>query len=116
MYLRYTGPTHDPDDGRETLPQGSALPLPQGWPAADHNEPNEAIAAEKLASGMYEAADAPGDAGVAPAAPRRGRKQGEPVDVDPSEIPPVDTDGVPGNGGFGTATGDPFGATPPTEG
>lgn len=29
------------------------VPLPEGWPAADHEELNEALAAEKLASGFY---------------------------------------------------------------
>lgn len=30
------------------------VPLPEGWPAADHDEPDEALRAEKLASGMYD--------------------------------------------------------------
>lgn len=29
------------------------VPLPEGWPAADHEELNEALAAEKVASGYY---------------------------------------------------------------
>lgn len=43
--LRYIGPA----------PGGAgALPLPEGWLAADHEEPDEAVAAAKVASGMYE--------------------------------------------------------------
>lgn len=30
------------------------VPLPEGWPAADHDEPDEAVRAEKLASQMYD--------------------------------------------------------------
>ncbi len=29
------------------------VPLPEGWPAADHEEANELVAAEKVASGYY---------------------------------------------------------------
>ena len=29
------------------------VPCPEGWPAADHSEPDEALAAEKVASGLY---------------------------------------------------------------
>lgn len=29
------------------------VPCPEGWPAANHNEPDEALAAEKVASGLY---------------------------------------------------------------
>lgn len=36
---------------------GSALPLPEGWPAADHEEGDPAVAAAKVASGLYELAD-----------------------------------------------------------
>lgn len=36
---------------------GSAVPLPEGWPAESHSEPDAAKAAEKLASGLYVAAD-----------------------------------------------------------
>ena len=39
-FLKYVGPnTFD----------GSAVPLPQGWPAAEHFEPDEELAKEKLA-------------------------------------------------------------------
>lgn len=34
---------------------GSALALPEGWPAADHVEADAAVAAMKLACGQYEA-------------------------------------------------------------
>ena len=44
--LRYCGPVIRPGEG---------VPLPQGWPAADHDEPDEALAKEKLASKMYQA-------------------------------------------------------------
>ena len=47
--LRYTGPA---------IPPGTAVPLPEGWPAASHSEPDAALAAEKIASGNY-AVDAP---------------------------------------------------------
>lgn len=42
-----------------------AIPLPEGWPAEDHDEPDDRVAAAKLATGMYEAAGAV----EAPAAP-----------------------------------------------
>lgn len=29
------------------------VPLPEGWPALDHEEPDAAVAAEKVASGNY---------------------------------------------------------------
>lgn len=44
MRLHYLGPKPAID---------AALPLPEGWPAADHDEPDPAIAAAKLASGLY---------------------------------------------------------------
>lgn len=44
MRLRYIGPE---------VPIGAALPLPQGWDAADHDEPDEATADAKVASGLY---------------------------------------------------------------
>ena len=28
-------------------------PCPEGWPAADHSEPDESLAAEKVTSGLY---------------------------------------------------------------
>ncbi len=34
-------------------PPGSALPLPEGWPAADHDESDSAVAKAKIASGSY---------------------------------------------------------------
>lgn len=42
-FLRYVGP--EPD---------GFVPLPEGWPAADHEEGDERVRAEKLASGHYE--------------------------------------------------------------
>lgn len=56
MKLTYCGP--------EIAPMGG-VPLPEGWPAADHDEPDEALAKEKVASGNYKAAeshDEPGEA------------------------------------------------------
>jgi hypothetical protein len=35
------------------VPIGSAIPLRERWPAGDHDEPNEAVAKEKLASGLF---------------------------------------------------------------
>lgn len=43
---------------------GGTVPLPEGWPAASHDEDNEALAAEKVASGNYRA-DAPAKAKAA---------------------------------------------------
>lgn len=40
---------------------GSALALAEGWPAADHDESDPAVAAEKLASGSYEEVVSHGD-------------------------------------------------------
>jgi hypothetical protein len=34
-------------------PHGAALPLPEGWPAADHDEPDREAADAKVASGAY---------------------------------------------------------------
>ncbi len=42
--LRYIGPG----------PGAGALPLPEGWLAGDHDEPDEARATAKVASGLYE--------------------------------------------------------------
>ena len=42
--LRYTGPAIVPGEG---------VPLPQGWPAEDHSEPDAKLRAEKIASGFY---------------------------------------------------------------
>lgn len=47
MNLTYVGP--DP----ETIV--GALPLPEGWPAFDHEETDPAVAAQKLESGNYSA-------------------------------------------------------------
>ncbi|MCX7619026.1 hypothetical protein [Tepidiforma sp.] len=58
MRLRYLGPDPAID---------AALPLPEGWPAADHDEPDPAAAAAKLASGLY-----------AEHAARGGRRRAEP--------------------------------------
>ena len=38
---------------------GGTVPLPEGWPAADHDEDNETVATAKVASGNYEAPPAP---------------------------------------------------------
>jgi len=50
MRLIYTGPS-GPD---------TTLPLPEGWVAADHDEPDETAAEAKLASGLYREAPARG--------------------------------------------------------
>ena len=50
MQLHYTGPT------LADLVLGSALPVPEGWPAEDHEEPDAALAAAKVESGLYVAA------------------------------------------------------------
>lgn len=47
MKLKYTGP-HPATVG--------GVPLPEGWPALDHDEPDAEIARAKVASGMYAAA------------------------------------------------------------
>lgn len=38
--------------GKE-VPIGSAVPLPEGWPAEDHDEPDRDLADAKVASGLY---------------------------------------------------------------
>lgn len=48
VFLHYVGP--NPADGYV-----GALPLPEGWPAADHEEADLDVVAEKLASGAYAA-------------------------------------------------------------
>lgn len=63
------------------------VPLPEGWPALDHEEPDEALAAEKVESGSYAPAEPFGDAepdtaAEAPQKPderpsRRSRRAGE---------------------------------------
>lgn len=50
MELKYIGP--DPA-------VVGIVPLPEGWPAADGDEPDAALAAEKIASGNYVAATPP---------------------------------------------------------
>lgn len=42
--LSYIGPVIRPGEG---------VPLPEGWPAIDHEEASEEVATAKLASGMY---------------------------------------------------------------
>lgn len=37
----------------KTLAEVGVVPLPEGWPAFNHDEPDEAAAAEKVASGSY---------------------------------------------------------------
>ena len=44
--LIYIGPERRP---------GDVVPLPEGWPAAGHDEPDDDVRAAKLASGMYAA-------------------------------------------------------------
>lgn len=44
MKLKYVGPKSD----------AGVLPLREGWPALDHEERDEGVASEKLASGHYE--------------------------------------------------------------
>lgn len=44
MKLHYLG--HEP---------GGAIPLPEGWPAFDHEEPDIEVASAKIASGKYQA-------------------------------------------------------------
>ena len=39
--------------------RGGAIPLPEGWPIEDHEEPDESVAAAKVASGMYAVAGEP---------------------------------------------------------
>lgn len=41
------------------------VPLPEGWPAADHTEPDRALARAKLQSGFYKRKRAPRPAGPA---------------------------------------------------
>ena len=50
MELIYIGPS---------VEEAGLVPLPEGWPAASHNEGNETLAAEKVASGSYRAKEKP---------------------------------------------------------
>lgn len=34
--------------------EGLVLPVPEGWPAADHAEEDHAVAAAKIGSGLYD--------------------------------------------------------------
>lgn len=61
MRLEYLGP--DPNDLE-------VVPLPEGWPAASHDEPDAEVAAAKVASGAYRDASAP-----PPAAPVKGHRR-----------------------------------------
>ena len=54
MKLIYTGPPPDP--------AGGALPLPEGWTAADGDEPDTATASAKVESGLFKRAAKPGPA------------------------------------------------------
>lgn len=58
--LVYCGPIPAP---------GTGIPLPEGWPMADHAEPDAALAKEKVASGLYKRALRPGKDVEAEAAP-----------------------------------------------
>jgi len=46
MKLRYVGPAPSPD---------AVLPLPEGWPAYDHEETQQSEIDAKIASGFYRA-------------------------------------------------------------
>lgn len=50
--LRYVGP--EPHEV-------GVVPLPEGWPAADHEEPDAAKRAEKLAHRQYQTGDNQGE-------------------------------------------------------
>ena len=50
MKLIYIGPS---------VEEAGLVPLPEGWPAADHDEADESLAAEKVASGKYRYARPP---------------------------------------------------------
>lgn len=39
--------------------RGSALALPEGWPARDHDEPDEDVAKAKVSSGAYRLTEPP---------------------------------------------------------
>ena len=48
MKLIYIGPPPDP--------AGGALPLPEGWTAADQDEPDTTVATAKVESGLFKRA------------------------------------------------------------
>ena len=50
MELIYCGPKPAP---------GTGIPLPEGWPMANHDEPDEALAEAKVTSGNYRYANPP---------------------------------------------------------
>ena len=58
MELIYIGPS---------VEEAGVVPLPEGWPASAHNEADETLAAEKVASGSYRAKEKPTRATVAQA-------------------------------------------------
>jgi len=43
----------------KTIDEVFVVPLPEGWPAQDQDEPDPDLAAEKVASGSYKFARAP---------------------------------------------------------
>lgn len=66
--LQYTGPA----------PGGGLLPLPEGWPPFDHDEPDSRTAALKVQSGLYRPAETESAAGAPEQArPAARRKQAE---------------------------------------
>lgn len=78
MRLSYCGPD---------IPAGSAIPLPEGWPAADHDEPDAAVAEAKVASGNYRNEESA-------FAPRSFRTRGKqtPAPEEPEEEPVATTE------------------------
>lgn len=54
--LFYVGPSPD---------EAGGVPLPEGWPAEDHEEPDNVARSEKLASGFYDVKLATGPASEA---------------------------------------------------
>lgn len=45
--------------GPDIAVTGGGIPLPEGWPMAEHDEPDEALAAAKVESGKYRFAHPP---------------------------------------------------------
>lgn len=67
MKLTYMGPA----------PGSGALPLPEGWPALDHEEPDAEVAKAKVSSGSYRAAGvaaSPAGAGATTQPDKRGAR------------------------------------------